>query len=430
MEYNLLESKYTRASLILSCLENSDRQLNADTEVRGILDLLLDPDLEKAAVQSRQRLVDEFAEKHTALGERARRVPVDSARCISDEYQCPLQIAIVAYLLDMDGITSIRKAIHLLSAELFRREKNGDGVPNLPGNVQEFAVDEARWISYIYGSFSREFEVKVRELANLEAVVDEDNPPVEKAVSLMNARIKVAETFLMPVVQAWFKDHDKGTSEDLLVFVGPAITGWNETTIRGKLIRLRQRNQALFRRLSMIIASASDSMTMDMYLDRVNNLIADLQEDTGDLSPRAVSHLILQMAPRPTGARGDRSRFVEVGMASTRGNKAEPDMVSPFDFLERDILLARRRSGNEREEYLKQRIARVIRVLKYQGNDTINCIQELVGEITERFQITDIVVADEVEKMREAISNASQEEYDSVATNLVNSFIEEHLFSR
>jgi hypothetical protein len=416
--------------LILSCQESSGRQLNAGTEPRGIPDLLLDPDLEKVAVQSRQRLVEEFAEKHATLGERARRVPVNSARSISDEYQCPLQIATVAYLLDMDGIISIRKAIHLLSAELFRREKNGDGVPNLPGNVQEFAVDEARWISYIYGSFSREFEVKVRELANLESVVEDENPPVEKAISLMNARIKVVETFLMPVVQAWFKDHDKGTSEDLLVFLVPAVTSWNETTIRGKLIRMRQRNQALFRRLSMIIASASDSMTMDMYLDRVNSLIAELQDDTEELSPRAVSHLILHMAPRPTGARGDRSRFVEVGMASTRGNKAEPDMVSPFDFLERDILLARRRSGNEREEYLKQRIARVIRVLKYQGNDTINCIEQLVREITERFQLANIVVTDELERMGKSISNASQEEYDFVAMNLVNSFIEDHVFSR
>ena len=47
--------------------------------------MLLDPDLEKLAVQSRQKLVQEFADKHANLRERVRRVSVDAAREISDE---------------------------------------------------------------------------------------------------------------------------------------------------------------------------------------------------------------------------------------------------------------------------------------------------------------------------------------------------------
>ncbi len=391
--------------------------------------VLLDPDLEKIAVQSRQRLIQEFAEKHATLGERARRIPVEAARKIAEKYSCPLQIATVAYILDMDGITSIRTAVKLLSHELFRRESIGEGVPNLPGNVQEFAVEEGRWIYYIYGRFSREFEVKIRELANLESVVDEDHPPVEKAISLMNARIKVAEAFLLPVVQTWFKDHTRGTSEELLLFLGPAITDWNETTLRAKLNRMKRRAQALFRRLDAIISSASDSLTMDEYSKRINNLIDELDKNINDLSHKAVAHLILHIAPRPTGARGDRSRYVQIGTGSTRGNKAEPDMVSPFDFLERDIRLAKRRSGEEREQYLKERIARVIKVLKYSGNDSVSGAIQCLQEITERFKIQGIDMPRSIESLKGAFANVRPEESDTTATEQVYSFVEEYILS-
>ncbi|MHA1909046.1 MAG: hypothetical protein ACW98Y_17225 [Candidatus Thorarchaeota archaeon] len=391
--------------------------------------MLLEPDLEKLAVQSRQKLVQEFADKHANLRERVRRVSVDAAREISDEMNCPLQVAMVAYLLDMDGITSRRKAVQLLTTELHRRESIGEGIPNLPGNVQEFAVDEGRWINYIYGSFIREFELKVRELANLESVLDEDELPVEQAISLMNARIKMAEAFVLPVVQAWFKDHNKGTSDDLLVFLGPAVTGWKENTIRGKLRRMKKRNQALFRKLSYIITNASDSMTMDLYTGRVNKLIEELDTEIADISERAVAHLILHMAPRPTGARGDRSRFVEIGTASTRGNKAEPDMASPFDFLERDIRLARRRDGDDRDTYIKERISRVLRVLKYQGNDPVTSVEQCASEITERFNLDTISVDDEVEKLKDGFAEVSPEEYSTQATILVHQFIDTHIFT-
>ncbi|MFW9918517.1 MAG: hypothetical protein ACFFED_02890 [Candidatus Thorarchaeota archaeon] len=391
--------------------------------------LLLDPDLEKIAVQSRQRLVQEFAEKHATLGERSRRVPVYSAEEIASKYGCPLQIATVAYLIDMDGITTTKRAVDLLTSELFRRESIGEGVPNLPGNVQEFAVQEGRWISYIYGSFAREFEIKVRELANLESVFDEDEPPVEKAISLLNSRIKLAEAFLLPVVQAWLKDHSKGTSEDLLLFIGPAITNWNENTLRGKIRKLKRRNQALLRRLVSIITSAADSMTMDAYSKRIEVLITELDSEINRLTHRAAAHLIVQIAPRPTGARGDRSRYVEFGTGSTRGNKAEPDMVSPFDFLERDIRLAKRRTGDERITYLKERISRVLKVLKYLGNDPFSSLQQSIQEITERFEITNLDTTILVEEMKDAYVNAPQENYDTITNDLVYSFIEMHVFS-
>ena len=170
-------------------------------------------------------------------------------------------------------------------------------------------------------------------------------------------------------------------------------------------------------------------MTMDLYTGRVNTIIEELDTEIEDLTDRAVAHLILHMAPRPTGARGDRSRFVEVGTASTRGNKAEPDMASPFDFLERDIRLARRREGVDRDNYIKERISRVLRVLKYQGNDPITSVEQCAAEVNERFKLDITNLDEEVFKLKEGFADVSPDEFDTIATSLVHQFVDSHIFT-
>ncbi|MCK4280100.1 MAG: hypothetical protein KAW94_05955, partial [Candidatus Thorarchaeota archaeon] len=83
--------------------------------------MLLDPDLEKLVVASRQRLTQEFADKYVNLRERVRRVPIEEARRIAAEFSCPLEVAMMAYLIHMDGIQSLKQSIALLSVELQRR---------------------------------------------------------------------------------------------------------------------------------------------------------------------------------------------------------------------------------------------------------------------------------------------------------------------
>ncbi|MHA2004632.1 MAG: hypothetical protein ACW960_11060, partial [Candidatus Thorarchaeota archaeon] len=330
--------------------------------------MLQDPDLEKLAVESRQRLVQEFAETHADLRERSRRIPTSEAQQLSENLSCPFQIATLAYIIDMDGILGAREAVNLLSAELERLASVGEEVPNLPGNVMEFALAEGRWIEYIYGKFIREMDMKVRELANSEMFLEEDSPAVEKAVALIWSRSKVAETFVAPLVEAWLNEHKKSTTEDMLAFFGPAITKWKKSTLKGKLAHLQRRSQAFFRKLSAILSSdTSESATVDQSTKRLNDLVEALGKPLDEMSIKAAAHLLVHIAPRKIG-RGDKSAYVAVGAASTRGNKAEPDLSSPFDFLERDVLLAKRRPEEERREFLQDRIGRVLRFLKHQGS--------------------------------------------------------------
>ena len=390
--------------------------------------MLRDPDLEKLVVASRQRLTQEFADKYANLRERVRRVPIEEARRIAEEFSCPLEVAMMAHLIYMDGIQSLGQSIALLSAELQRRASIGEDIPNIPGNIMEFAITEGRWIEYVYGTFARDLELKVRDLANLESTLDEESATVEKAISVITARTKLAEGFIVPVLQAWLKEHLKSTSQEALLYFGPPVTKWKHETLKGKLLHLRRRNQALFRKLRETLSKASESATVDMSITRLDDLIEDMDKPFSGMAVKSIAHLILHMSPRPTG-RGDRSRYVQVGAATTRGSKTEPDMASPFDFLERDVRLARRRVDEEQSTFLMERIDRVIRVLKFKGDPIQDIVNTCLSELTDRLGLENISLDEQYESVERALADVGFREYDTEAVKLVFNFVSTYYLS-
>ncbi len=389
--------------------------------------MLLEPDFEKLAVRSQQRLVREFAERYASLRERVRRTPMDEARAIAERFGCPLQVAQVAYLLDLEGILSVGEAVDRLTAELQRRARVGQAVPNIPGNIMEFAIGEGKWLEHIFGSFVRDIELKTRELANLEATLDEDPPSVEKAISVLAARNRTAGTVILPVIRTWVKEHPGATSEDVMMVFGTALTKWSPNTLRGKLTEIRDMVRAFFRRLHIMISGAVDSATMDLTLERLQGLVDGLGAPFDSMPLEAMAHFLLHVAPRLSG-RGDRTRYVIRGAASTRGNMAEPEMKTPYDFMERDIHLARRRIGNERRKYLDERLARVMRALKYLGHERTDIVRSCIAEAIERFHLD----VDDGEHLAEEaavkVAGVPEEESEETMVAVLRGFIEHYIY--
>ena len=390
--------------------------------------MLLEPDIKKLAIESRQRLVQEFADKYANLRERVRRVPEADASKISENLSCPLEVAMISYIINMDGIMGVKQAVRLLSAELQRRAKVGEDVPNLPGNIMEFALTEGRWISHIYGSLVRDLELRVRELANLEEGFEEPSFEVERALSIIATRTKLSETIIAPVIEEWLKEHPKATSKDALITFGQAITKWNVSTLNGKFIQVQRRNQALFRLLRESLLTASESYMMDAAIDRIDVLIEELSVPFHEMTLRAVSHFLIHISPRQATGRGDRSPYVSIGVSSTRGNKAEPDLSSPFDFLERDVKLAKRRRGEERDDYLREKIARVMRVLRYQENSHAESVEKCLTELVDRFEIEDSQMEKIIEDSKAAIAGAPETERASLSVSIVFDYVTSHVY--
>lgn len=390
--------------------------------------MLLEPDIQKLAVESRQRLVEEFAEKYANLRERVKRVPDADAQKISDKLSCPLEVAMIAYLINMDGIMTVKKSVGYLSTELERRATVGEDVPNLAGNIMEFALVEGRWVSHIYGSFVRQLELKARELANLEEGIDESAIEVERALSIIATRTKISEAFIEPILGEWIKEHPKANSLDALSSFGESITKWNRSTLTGKFLQVQRRNQALFRRLRESLVQTSESYTMDASINRLDTLLEELESPFDEMTLRGISHLLLHIVPRISTGRGDRSSFVAIGVGSTRGNKAEPDLTSPIDFLERDVKLAKRRSGIEREEYLKEKISRVLRVLRYQENTPIDSLEKCLTELNDRLNLEAVPLEDEIVSSTEILVNTPESDRESKTMMLIYSFVSKYAY--
>jgi hypothetical protein len=209
---------------------------------------------------------------------------------------------------------------------------------------------------------------------------------------------------------------------------GQAITKWNPNTLNGKFKQIQKRAQAHFRILRKAMNQTSDSFTIDASIDRLDSLIEELGQPLTELTPRAVAHLLLHMIPRPQCGRGDRSPYVDVGTGSMRGNKAEPDMTSPFDFLERDIKLGNRRKGDDRRDFLLERITRVIRVLKYQGNDAPEYVQKCFNEVLARFELPDTTLETSIIQANEKLSVAPTTERDNLAISIIYDFINDNVY--
>ena len=102
--------------------------------------------------------------------------------------------------------------------------------------------------------------------------------------------------------------------------------------------------------------------------------------------------------------------------------------MSPFDFLERDVKLARRRKGDERAEYLSEQIGRVVRVLKYQGNDLAACVEKCLNEIKGRFKLENVPLDNVISSAKAQISEAPLSERDTLTIKIVHDFVDAHVY--
>ncbi len=388
-----------------------------------------DSELNEMAVNSRKQLTHEFAENYTDLKVRSDRIDIDQARNLAAELSCPLQIAIIAEVLDMEGILGRKEAVQKISRELQRRASVGEDVPNLPGNIMEFALKEGQWVEYIEGRFVSDLERKTRDLANLEEALNHEKMTVESAITVLRSRRQLAEAYILPILETWMREHPKASTFDAMIAFCLPITDWGPSTLKGKINRKKRRMQAFFRLLIQRLSKAEDSATIDSYVQQVNDLVGAFDSDVETMGLRPLSHLILHVAPRPTG-RGDKSPYVQFTGQSSRGDKTEPDMESPFDFLERDIYLAARRHEREQDLFLREKIARVIRVLRYKNHEIDKIVQNSLHEIAERFKIENVDFERLVDAFEENVSVVPLENRESSAAEFIHEFIKEHCYDR
>ncbi len=372
----------------------------------------------------------EFKETYGDLAEKVRKAPDKEAEELSRRLNVPLEIAKVAVRLELDGILDAESVCEILMREMERLKEVDFEIPNISSYLFNFAVKEGKWIEYLYGPFRKNAEEAVRNLANWERIVsDEETVSEGSIINFLNERKRVIDEVIEPVMDEWLKTHKKTSYLDATIAL---ICALKKTNREKALELLEERKRVLLEFMSKIYEKIKDVKGIRLFENiksRVAAIINDLSKPATDLMKETYLELILNSVPRPIPREVQVSHYLFVGGPITRGGKVEPDLVKPTDFLERDIMLTKRRSGEDRVKFLRSSVEKVLKALLEQGMEPEDAVMHILSEMYKRFDVGEFPEAELREKVKEVVTQSSEERIKILSeflfSHLMNKFVKD-----
>ena len=385
--------------------------------------MLLISDLEKIAINERKKLTREFEEKYVDLREKVFKVPNNEVEKIVEKLKCPSEIARVAYCIELDGVLNISESVELLIDELQRRTEAGAAVANIPSHLLEFAIEEGKWIEYLYRTFAHEMDKKIREISNNESKIKRDSMSAETAISVFQNRQKVAEGFVLEVMKKWLDEHKKAKPIDAVISMGRATTRWTRDIIHSRLRRIINDLISFMRRVETTLNKEENpSKALKYIVSHVSAIIDGLTKGIDGVTEISGAHLVVHIAPKPD-IKPDRSEIVTLGAPFTRKGLVEANMDSPADFLERDVKLAARRPEPARTIYLKKQILTLEHYLYNRGTKREAIIHKIMEMLQDRFSVKEAQIKMIVKEIKEHLKTITPDEHFEASSDMLTAFI-------
>lgn len=395
----------------------------------------------------RSEVKEEFELTYTNLGERAERVPEDKPTELAKIFNCPISLCKVAYQLELDDVISAEKALELILWEYERRRQIGSPVVPVLTYEFNFAVQEGRWIEYLYSDLFRKIQ-NTRELYNLEKVIEgESSIPVEKVMHVLRERKKLVENYLVPVIIKWKKSHEASTNNDAAITLCAAVlkTSHSEAILalqqsKRRLIRILRKfsesfelspDKSLFdsdnklRQPSLINKSISEDVASP--LEKIYELIDDLEKSLQAMSEYAIAEIILEVTPKPIGIEPTVgvSDYLIVTPPIMRDGMVGPDLKEPCDFLERDLVFAKRRVIAVKENFLRERIRKVHKALLNKGQGIEESAAWILHKISQDFNISLMSIEEALQYVKKELENQEGD-----LTELVEKIVTDYLWDK
>lgn len=395
----------------------------------------------------RSEVKEEFELTYTNLGERAERVPEDKPTELAKIFSCPISLCKVAYQLELDDVISAEKALELILWEYERRRQIGSPVVPVLTYEFNFAVQEGRWIEYLYSDLFRKIQ-NTRELYNLEKVIEgESSIPVEKVMHVLRERKKLVENYLVPVIIKWKKSHEASTNNDAAITLCAAVlkTSHSEAILalqqsKRRLIRILRKfsesfelspDKSLFdsdnklRQPSLINKSISEDVASP--LEKIYELIDELEKSLQAMSEYAIAEIILEVTPKPIGIEPTVgvSDYLIVTPPIMRDGMVGPDLKEPCDFLERDLVFAKRRVIAVKENFLRERIRKVHKALLNKGQGIEESAAWILHKISQDFNISLMSIEEALQYVKKELENQEGD-----LTELVEKIVTDYLWDK
>jgi hypothetical protein len=368
---------------------------------------------------------DEFELTYGDLGERASKIPEEKPLELAKIFNCPLGLCKVAYQLELDGVIQAEKALELILWEYNRRKQIGSPVVPVLSYELKFAAQEGRWIEYLYSNLFRKIQ-NTRELYNLEKAVEgEGSIPAEKVMHILQERRKLAETYLIPLIIKWKKTHEASNNNDVAINFCAAILKSTHSEAILALQQAKRRLIRILRKFSEAFELSPDKSLFDSDsklrkpslmkekiseasaspLEKIYGLIDDLEKSFQAVSEYAVAETILEVVPKPVAVEPTVgvSDYLIVTPPIMRDGLVGPDLKEPCDFLERDIVFAKRRVIAVRDNFLRERVRKVHKALLNKGQGIEESGAWILYKVSQDFNLTPLTTEDALKYIKKEL---------------------------
>ncbi|MHA1713051.1 MAG: hypothetical protein ACTSW4_03255 [Candidatus Ranarchaeia archaeon] len=385
-----------------------------------------------------KQLTEEFEKTFGDLEEKSRRISDARAEALAKKMDCPVEVARIAIQIGEDLLIDADTACKLLLKEYNRLNAMGYGIPPVLTYEINFAVLEGRWIEFLYSKLSRQLEEKTREISNFESALrdtDVKAMPKEQVLEFLSLRRNISEKLLKPVMLKWLDEHVDSSPLEMGAAFAAAILRTTYDKVIDKLEKGRLSALEIYDFLWDVVKDTSiESTAIENARVEIDKMRKELQKKIDDLGIEGFAEVIIQVAPKKKVAVSQDSKYIFVHTPLSRKGMVGPELVTPTDFLERDILLSKRRQEPERSELLRNTISSVLKALMAKNIDEIQATVQMLTEMQKRFNIPTKGDAELTKELKESVKSIvgldrlnwlKQYIYDNIMHNIIGGQEEE-----
>lgn len=341
-----------------------------------------------------RELNTEFKANFGALSQKVLSVPRELARKIAEAHSVSFALGLVAYQIEADGVLPADVACELLEREYVRLKATDYAVPPIESSELDFAIREGQWIEYLYKKFIRQINDRIAPVATVEGLLTSNDIPVEKIFMTINERNKVTRGLIAPVLHEWKSSHRGSTSSAAalaiteVILKSPNKSEKAKLALRGKIEEVRTmlgKIHSILKTVDLTSWSNREMEPVRRITTGVEDSLKEMDSPFESMSERSLAELIVEVVSKEGAppAPLEKGSYVIVSSPPPKYGELPPLLKDPYDFLERDIKLAKRR--DEPHEFLLKTVKKVHKALLEENNSPLNIAINMIMEMHDRF---------------------------------------------
>ncbi|WXG45290.1 MAG: hypothetical protein WED05_00940 [Candidatus Atabeyarchaeum deiterrae] len=339
-------------------------------------------------------LNEEFKVIYGELSQKVLKVPISFAKKIAENHGVPLALGLVSYQIDQDGILSAETVCELLKREYGRLNSVDYPVPPIESSQLDFAIREGEWIEYLYRRFSRQISDQTATLSTLESLLTSKEIPFEKVSLIIYDRRKITRGLITPVIHRWITSHRQGNALLGSLVIVEAILKSPNKLEKAKLFLSRKVEEV--RSMLSKLKSALGAVNLESWSSRevepvkkialeVEKALSDIELPLESMSKESLAELIVQLMVKEAASSAsiEKGSYLVVTSPIPSHGELHPLLGNPYDFLERDIRLAKQREDSH--EFLQKTVQKVHRILAGETKQPIEVAVDMILQMHDRF---------------------------------------------